>query len=176
MQQVSYITKITIMENEESSAQGRANSTPMVEFRHFIRHSLRLPLSFKVINPGPAESKEEVRCETINVSMGGLLFPSQNPVKTGAGILIRMPFEGKLFSIKAKVVRSARNTRTKLYDVAVRFPRSKDAFKVKMIEQIYLIAEYRDLLSLQQGVDVSLEEASREWIKRYAERFSRLHW
>ncbi|MDE2221450.1 MAG: PilZ domain-containing protein [Candidatus Omnitrophica bacterium] len=152
------------------------SGTPIVEFRHFIRHPLRLPLAYKIIKPGAGENKNEVRSETINISMGGLLFPSRHPVKTGTPILIRMPFEGKIFNIRAKVVRSVNNSQTKLYDIAVSFPKSKDAFKVKMIEQIYLIAEYRDLRRVKEGVDISLEEASREWIKRYAERFSKIHW
>jgi hypothetical protein len=45
-----------------------------------------------------------------------------------------------------------------------------------MIEQIYLIAGYRDMLTLQSGKEVSLEEASRKWIKRYSARFKRLYW
>jgi hypothetical protein len=45
-----------------------------------------------------------------------------------------------------------------------------------MIEQIYLIAEYRDLLILQTGKDVSMEQASFEWIKRYSDRFRRMYW
>ena len=51
-----------------------------------------------------------------------------------------------------------------------------DAFKVKLIEQIYLIEEYRVLRSLQLGRDLSLKEASEEWIKRYSERFKKLYW
>lgn len=149
---------------------------PIIEFRHFIRHPVCLPLAYKVIDPETRESKEELRSETINVSRGGLLFPAKYPAKTGARILIRMPFEGKFFNVRAKVIRSVNNPETKLYDIAVSFSRSQEAFKAKMIEQIYLIAEYRDLLSLEEGEDVSLQEASRQWIKRYSERFRKLYW
>ena len=164
------------MENEELKDKNSRSGMPVIEFRHFIRHPLCLPLSYQVVNSGTRVSKEEMRSETINVSMGGLLFPARHPVKPGVKILIKMPFEGKVFNIRAKVIRSVKNLETKFYDIAVCFSRSQEAFKVKMLEQIYLIAEYRDLLTLQSGKEVSLEEASRKWIKRYSERFKRLYW
>ena len=45
-----------------------------------------------------------------------------------------------------------------------------------MIEQIYMISQYRDLLSLEAGTYVSMEEASRRWIERYSERFGQMYW
>ncbi len=87
-----------------------------------------------------------------------------------------MPFEDKLFNVQAKVVRCVQNAETQLYDIAVSFFRLREAFKVKMIEQIYLISEYRDLLVLQTGKEISLEEASHKWVKRYSNRFKKLYW
>lgn len=148
-----------------------------VEYRRFIRHPLCLPLSFKVVKTaGAKKNEDDERTKTINVSLGGLLFPSKKNVDAGAAIVINMPFESKVFNIRGKVVRCAKSAETKLFEIAVSFSRPQEAFKVKMIEQIYLIAEYRDLLRVQTGKDVSLEEASRKWIKRYSARFSRLYW
>jgi len=147
-----------------------------IEYRRFIRHPLCLPLSFKVVNSKKKEIEEDERSKTLNVSLGGLLFTSKRMVEPGAGIVIKMPFETKVFNIRAKVVRCVKSTESKLFDVAVSFSRPQEAFKVKMIEQIYLIAEYRDLLRLQSGKEVTMEEASRKWIKRYSARFSRLYW
>ena len=87
-----------------------------------------------------------------------------------------MPFQNKSFNVHARVVHCDRSLDTKLYHVGVCFERFSDAFKVKLIEQIYLICEYRDLRSVQLGRDISLEEASREWIKRYSDRFRKLYW
>ena len=147
-----------------------------IERRHFIRHPLSLPLVYKVMKRAKDDGQQDLRAETINVSMGGLLFPAKLPVKLGSIIEIQMPFENKVFNLKAKVVRCVKNQETKFYDLAVSFHRLHEAFKAKMIEQIYLISEYRDLLSLQLGKEVSLEVASRKWIKRYSERFKRLYW
>jgi c-di-GMP-binding flagellar brake protein YcgR len=150
----------------------------MVEYRHFIRHPLCLPLSYKVVEKSLRKDKaqEDIRSETSNVSLGGLLFPSKNPVDPESRIVIKMPFENKVFNVRAQVIRCIQNSETKLYDIAVNFLRTPEAFKAKMIEQIYLIAGYRDMLTLQSGEEVSLEEASRKWIKRYSARFKRLYW
>jgi hypothetical protein len=145
----------------------------VIEYRRFIRHPLCFPLSYKIIK---SSKQDQPRTKTINISLGGLLFPTKEVVEVGAGIIIKMPFESKVFNIRAKVVRCVKSNQAKTYEVAVSFTSPKEAFKVKMIEQIYLIAEYRDLLSLQLGRDVSMEEASQKWIKRYSARFSRLYW
>jgi len=107
--------------------------------------------------------------------MGGLLFAARRPVSKGSTILIKMPFKDKLFNIKAKVVYCEKCLETKLHNIGVCFYRLKDAFKVKLIEQFYLISEFRDLMCIQLGKEVSLEEASREWVKRYSLRFRRLY-
>lgn len=148
---------------------------PVIERRHFIRHPIALPLVYQVIRPG-TRKVEEGKTRTINAGLGGLLFPSKYPAKPGDILAIKMPFEDKTFSVKAKVVRCSDNPQAKVYDIAVSFFRLYEAFKVKMIEQIYLISEYRDLLSLQEGREVSMEEASQEWIKRYSARFKRMYW
>ena len=146
------------------------------EKRKFIRHPLCFPLSYKVVDKGAQDRKKESRCNTLNISMGGLLFAARRPVEAGSTIIVKMPFENKVFNIRAKVVHCDKNLETNLNNIGVRFYRTNDAFKVKLIEQIYLISEYRDLKSMQTGKEISLEEASREWIKRYSERFKRMYW
>ncbi len=148
----------------------------VIEYRRFIRHPLCMPLSYKVVISGGGRNNKSIRSQTINVSLGGLLFASKHSVKPESIIVIKMPFENKVFNIRAKVVRCTQSFQTKLYDIAVSFLRIQEAFKVKMIEQMYFIAEYRDLLSLQSDKEVSLEEASCKWIKRYSARFRKLYW
>jgi c-di-GMP-binding flagellar brake protein YcgR len=152
------------------------NALPVEERRRFIRHPLCFPLSYRVIEKSGKPESKELRTNTINVSMGGLLFAAKKPVDMGSTIVIKMPFENKVFNIRARVVHCDRNPETKLNNIGVRFYRVNDAFKVKLIEQIYLISEYRDLKSMQLGRQISLEDASREWIKRYSERFKRMYW
>lgn len=162
--------------NNQTGVDKNLSHLQIIERRHFIRHPLSLPLVYKVIKQAKDQRRLDLQSETINVSIGGLLFPGKHPVKPNSMIEVKMPFENKIFNFKAKVVRCVNNTETKLYDIAVSFFRLHEAFKAKMIEQIYLISEYRDLLNLQSGKEISLEEASRKWIKRYSERFKRIYW
>jgi phosphoribosylaminoimidazole (AIR) synthetase len=149
---------------------------PTTENRRFIRHPLNIPLACKVIKKASASGQEGISGTTANVSLGGLLFSAKRPLEVGALVLVKMPFKDKIFNVKSKVVHCAKSSEAKLYNVGVGFYQISDAFKAKLIEQIYLIAGYRDLRSIQLGREVSLEEASKEWIERYAERFKRLYW
>ena len=155
---------------------GKPKEIAVEEKRKFIRHPLCFPLSYKIVDKGAHSSGKESRSNTLNISIGGLLFAAKRPVETGSIIIVKMPFENKVFNIRARVVRCDKNPETKLNNIGVRFYRTNDAFKVKLVEQIYLISEYRDLKSMQTGKEVSLEEASREWIKKYSERFKRMYW
>jgi len=148
----------------------------LTEHRHFIRHPLSLPLEYKVIEKKQTEDTSEERSTTINISQGGLMFSARQPVKEDSVITIKMPFQKNIFKVNAKVTHCEKSPETKLYNVGVCFYRFSDAFKVKLIEQIYLISEYRDLRSIQLGKEISLEQASKEWIKRYSARFKRLYW
>lgn len=152
------------------------SSLPISERRRFIRHPLCFPLTYKVLDKQPLQDNGEGKSTTINISMGGILFAAKKPVKTGSTIMLKMPFQNKVFNVRAKVVHCDMNRETNLYNIGAAFHRFNAAYKVKLIEQMYLISEFRDLKSVQLGKDISLERASREWIKRYSARFKRLYW
>lgn len=142
------------------------------ERRHFIRHPICYPLEFE---HAPKKIKEKTK--TLNVSEGGLLFLSRHNLKKGEIIILKMPLQNKIFKVKAKVMHSTKDVESaNLYNIGVSFYRYSDAFKVKLIEQLYLIDEYRILRSLQLGYEVTMQQASEEWIKRYSKRFARLYW
>jgi len=142
------------------------------ERRHFIRHPICYPLEFE-----HASQKIKERTKTLNVSEGGLLFLSKHPLKKKELIILKMPMQGKVFKVKARVMHSTKDSENKsLFNIGVSFYRYSDAFKVKLVEQLYLIDEYRALRSLQLGYELSMQKASEEWIKRYSKRFARLYW
>lgn len=142
------------------------------ERRHFIRHPICHPLEFE---HAPKKIKE--RTKTLNISEGGLLFLSSHPLKKDDLIILKMPLQNKIFRVKAKVMHIDKDSESpSLFNIGVSFYRYSDAFKVKLIEQLYLIDEYRMLRSLQLGREVTMHEASEEWIRRYSKRFARLYW
>ncbi|MBD3379287.1 MAG: hypothetical protein GF408_02375 [Candidatus Omnitrophica bacterium] len=141
------------------------------EKRKFLRHLLVSPLEFQI-----ADETDFEKTNTVNVSEGGLMFRSARDVPVGSLINLQMPLYNKIFKIRSKVMHVEKDDATGLYNVGVAFVTYSDAFKVKLIEQIYLIEEYRVLRSLQLGREMTLQDASREWIKRYSERFEKLYW
>ncbi len=145
------------------------------EQRHFIRHPMCFPLRYTVVVKKGKDNKEK-KASTINISRGGLLFSARRSVDAGAVIVIKIPFQSKIFKVKAKVVHCEKLSEISLYEIGVRFLRYNEAFKVKLIEQMYLISEYRDLNSIRLGRDLTMQEASKEWVKRYSKRFQRLYW
>ena len=113
----------------------------------------------------------------LNVIEGGLLFLSKYSLKRDDLIVLKMPLKDKVFKVKARVMHVAKNAEGGgLFDIGVSFYRYSDAFKVKLVEQLYFIDEYRILRSLQLGYEISMQKASEEWIKRYSKRFARLYW
>lgn len=146
------------------------------ENRRFIRHPMCFPLSYKVLPKDIKNVGKEEATITKNISRGGLLFSSKKPAPEGSLILIKIPFQAKVFHVKASVVHCNKVEGTNLYDIGISFARVNDAFKIKLIEQMYLISEYRDLRSMQLEREMTLQEASQEWIKRYSSRFSKLYW
>ena len=159
-----------------TSVRNIENSIPVTERRRFIRHPLCFPLTYKLIEKKSPDHQKEKRSTTINISMGGLLFAAKRAVKIGSTIIVNLGFQDKKFNVRSRVVYCGKNKETNLYNIGVKFYRLHDAFKVKLIEQLYLISEFRDLQSMKLGREISLEDASREWIKRYSDRFSRLYW
>jgi Tfp pilus assembly protein PilZ len=140
------------------------------EHRRFIRHPICYPLKYKV-------QRQSFKAETANISEGGLMFMSKRLVKEGTMLELELPFLEKVFKVQARVVHiSSDDKQNKLYTVGVAFNRIADALKVKLIEQLYLIDEYRHLRSIQLGHSVSMDEASKEWIKLYSRRFKKLYW
>jgi len=105
------------------------------------------------------------------------LFSSKNPLKLGSLIILKMPLQDKVFRVKAKVIHSTKDRNNpNFFNIGVSFYRYSDAFKVKLVEQLYLIDEYRILRSLQLGYEITMEKASEEWVRRYSKRFARLYW
>jgi len=143
------------------------------ERRHFIRHSISYPLECEVIAD---EKKQNERTKTGNISEGGLLFLSVFEIPVNAKVVLKLPFKDKIYTIRAKVVHVKKDDDSTLYSVGVCFYDLSEAFKAKLIEQLYLIDEYRHLRSIELGYEISFEEASKDWIRKYSKHFSDMYW
>lgn len=135
--------------------------------RKFIRHPSDIPIEFS-IDELAVNDKEYLN----DISFGGLSFRSKSPVKTGAVILIKIPFLKPEFQSRA-VVKWCRK-RGDVYDVGVAFDDQEEAFKTRMVEQICHIEHYKREVYEKEGRELTGEEAAVEWIKRYAASFPRV--
>jgi len=142
-----------------------------IEKRQFVRHPFVSPLEFRILGKKKAELSEMV-----NISVGGLMFKSLREVSPGTMIELLIPLYDKTFKVKAKVVHSTKDDTIGFYQTGVSFVSYADVFKMKLIEQIYLIEEYRAFRSLQLGEDVSMKAASKEWLQKCSERLEKLRW
>ena len=142
------------------------------ERRRFVRHPICYPLEFEY-----APKKILERSQTVDVSEGGLLFLSRRHLQIGKIIILKLPLQNRLFKVRARVVHVNHDKENpKLYNIGVSFYRHSDAFEVKLVEQLYLMDEYRALRSIQLGREVSFKEASLEWIRKYSKKFDQMFW
>ena len=60
------------------------------------------------------------------------------------------------------------------YEIGIEFENSRDAFRLRMIEQICHIEHYRKEVARLEGRELNAQEAAKEWISKYAGDFPAL--
>ena len=136
----------------------------MSEQRKFIRHPSDIPIEFSDTDGEPVSQVGNAH----DVSYGGLAFESANCPQSGAIIQIRIPTVQPAFETRGQVVWCRRLDGR--YEVGVRFLEHTDAFKVRMVEQVCHIEQYkRDVLE-REGRSLTGAAAAKEWIERYASK------
>jgi c-di-GMP-binding flagellar brake protein YcgR len=132
--------------------------------RQFIRHPTELPIQIRRERRRAAAAPQ-----TRNVSLGGIAFLSHANLEPGSVVLLRIPFVRPQFSTRARVVWcSAANG---AFEVGAEFLDVKDAYRVRMVEQVCHIEQYRREVLKKEGRRLSSEEAASEWIAKYASGF-----
>lgn len=104
-----------------------------------------------------------------NLSAGGLSFFTDIPVKVGSVVDLMIPCITPDYQGEGVIV-WRRNQQPKGFEVGVRFANDDEYFRVRMVEQVCQIEEYRQQLA-EVGRHISTEEAAHEWIKRFAANF-----
>ncbi|MGA2090099.1 MAG: PilZ domain-containing protein [Endomicrobiales bacterium] len=145
------------------------NNNSESEKRKYIRHSADMPIEIKL------QDLVTHRTEYLNeISFGGLSFRSSIPVPIDTVIDIRIPLVRPVFSTTGKVVWCRPNANDKtVFDIGVQFIGPKDSFKIRMLEQICHIENYKKELCKKTGQPVTGEQAALEWIRKYADKFPR---
>jgi hypothetical protein len=134
------------------------------ESRHFIRHTIDVPLEVTTVAAGTA-----LNPLSLNVSHGGLAFEVDECLDIGQLIHLRIPTVNPPFEADARVVWC--RPEGDRYLAGAAFINQTAAFQSRMVEQICAIEEYRKEVLHQEGRALTPQDAAAEWIERYAGRF-----
>ena len=119
------------------------------------------------------EDNDESTDQTItNVSLGGLAFVSQKPLEVLQRVRICIPLLQRDNHLVGNVVWCEKSGTS--YEIGIEFEKSRDAFRIRMIEQICHIEHYRKQVERLEGRELSAQEAAGEWISKYAGDFPAL--
>ncbi|GIX22257.1 MAG: hypothetical protein KatS3mg121_1040 [Gammaproteobacteria bacterium] len=130
--------------------------------RAYIRHPSDLPIRYRV--------QDGVSGDRVlkNVSRGGLCFVADRPLLPGQRIEVEIPVARPPFRAEAVVVWSRSQPP---YETGVRFLDEHARYTLRLVEQICYIEHYRREILKHERRRLSGEEAAREWIEKYADRF-----
>ena len=135
--------------------------------RSFIRHPANIPLEFET------DSNSKERGHTLrNVSTGGLCFISETAIKKGTQLKINIPNLRSEF-VENCIVVWCRKKKAK-YEIGVKFLDDQTTFRMRMVEQICYIENYRKEVFSTEGRKLTAKEASDEWIAKFAKEFPRV--
>lgn len=138
--------------------------------RAYIRHPSKVG-----IQVSPLSMREQLNLEINNISMGGLSFDSNVSFYKDTVVKLKIPSIKPVFKVNA-IIRWCREQSDKQgnsYELGVEFLDNDDAFKVRMIEQVCHISEYRKELQEKLGKRVTWNQASEEWISKHGGSFPR---
>lgn len=135
--------------------------------RQFIRHPSDVPIQVKL---DWVDDDDDLDDTTLtNVSLGGLSFQSPHELEIGQRVCVSVPILKVDNSLVGTVV-WCESSKTG-FEIGLQFERSKEKFRLRMIEQICHIEHYRNEVKLTEGRELSTNEAAKEWISRYAGDF-----
>jgi hypothetical protein len=132
--------------------------------RKYIRHPVDIPIEFDVI-----ERDEPEQNRLRNISLGGIAFHSSKEVELGRVVTLRIPPIDPAFTASGRVVwvRKLQDG----YDVGVTFLEPDKVFEARMVEQVCYIEHYQKEVLQNEGRELTLEEATQEWITKFADKF-----
>ena len=136
--------------------------------RRFLRHPAGIPI--ELVAAGDDRSPLAPPGPAVDVSVGGLAFHFPRPLEHGALMKVRIPSVSPVFESIARVVWCLLDASG--YRVGVEFLDAEDEFRARMVEQVCHIESYRQRVRTDEHRDISAEEAAREWIVKFAERFT----
>jgi len=135
--------------------------------RAYVRHPSDFPIE---LHAGDHESEPDCPGRMRDLSVGGLCCLSEAPFAEGAPVNVRIPVGGSGFQAQGRVAWC--KVEEDQFRVGIAFSDETLAFSARMVEQFCHIASYRNRLR-EQGIELSEEDAARDWIDKFAHNFPR---
>ncbi|MCP4186492.1 MAG: PilZ domain-containing protein [Gammaproteobacteria bacterium] len=107
-----------------------------------------------------------------NVSFGGMSFIANDRLQINQKIRVKFPILNSRAALTCKVIWCNKSSRG--YEVGLEFDDAEEVERLKMIDQISDIENYRKRMESIEGRPMNSEQAAREWITQYAGDFSAL--
>jgi len=139
--------------------------------RRHIRHITGIPIKITLDYASRSYQKSSDDLIT-NVSHGGMSFIADDRFDIGQTIRVRFPILNKRTALSCKVIWCQKTGRG--YETGLEFEDPEETQRMKMIDQISDIENYRRRLENQEGRKITSEQAAREWVEQYAGEFSAL--
>ena len=139
--------------------------------RKYIRHPSDIPITVELewVSTDIGDAEDET---LTNVSLGGLAFVSKHALEPMQKVRVCIPvLQSDNYLIGTVVWCEKSNSG---YEIGLEFERKKEAFRLRMIEQICHIEHYRKEVKSAEGRELSTQEAAGEWIAKYASDFPAL--
>ncbi len=132
--------------------------------RKHIRHPTDIPIEYE-LGDVVANQKEYL----IDISIGGLSFKSNAIIETGSTIKIHISLRKPEFEEEGIVMWI--NKKSELCDVGVQFKNTISESRVRAIELVCNIEDYKQEILEKESRTLSGEEAAIEWIEKYGKDF-----
>lgn len=136
----------------------RKKTMDVIERRKHRRYSVYCPIEYKREDDSPIDI-----CVTLNLSEGGALIATREPISPGTEIIVKITLKGEIFFVRAKVVRVENHNDASVYNVGVRFEQNSFNFVRRFYEEVETILLYQRECIRETGRQVSLPEASMKW-------------
>jgi hypothetical protein len=137
----------------------------MDERRAFFRHPAAAPIQ---VFP----QQKVLHMPMRDISGGGLAFKSNVFLEEGKVLKIRIPHVKPPFEASCVVRWRRRLDDDNYFEIGVMFLDEQTRFRVRMVEQVCHIMQYRQQLA-EKGRTLTFEEAAKEWVDMNAASFGK---
>jgi hypothetical protein len=139
--------------------------------RRFFRHPTDIPICVKT-----ATLSKEEECDMKDLSEGGLSCFLFSPIEVGMIVDISIasidpPYQGQGKIVWVKLCDDYR--KNPRFEVGIKFTDNDEMFKVRMVQQICHIEQYKLRILKEEGRSLDSNAAAQEWIQLYAADFGR---